>query len=141
MAENSRFRPNVSIPLKNFALWGVFVILVLWAFFGFSLLSIFLFLIYLILGFIYLMFKLTVQFEVGDDFIIKRNILFKWTKAKRIDYSSISHFDIEKGVIIKLKSGEIFTMDNSQAVGILSEKLTSFGIAKKIVNRHENRYK
>ena len=61
-------------------------------------------------------------------------------RVDKIEYKDISHYDIEKGVVMKLKGDTIVTMDNSNAINLLSEKLRDFGIPKIIVNRHNKPY-
>ena len=135
---NPKYTPNLKIPFINLGIAGAIFTFIFWVFFGLSIIFIVFFLIYVLIGFLYILSKLTVNFIVGKDFVIKRNTLTK--KDKKIDFSSISHFDLEKGVQIKLKSGGIFTMDNANAVAQLEENLKEFGVNKRTVNMHNKAY-
>lgn len=79
-----------------------------------------------------------IKYEIGEDFLTKRNSL---SKAERTFlFTEISHYDIEKGVAFQCKNGSVYLMDNANAVALLVKKLEQFGIKRAIVNRHNRSY-
>ena len=72
--------------------------------------------------------------RVGDDSIIFTKGLL--SPELEIHFSDISHYDFDRGVIFKLKSGKIYWLPYLPEYDIVADKLEKFGVEKRIVNRH-----
>lgn len=129
------FMPNLTYPLINTSIFLVIISLVFWAFFSFSIFFIIGTLTSFLAGFIYIILRATISIEVGDDFLTRRNIITN--KTNTISFEKIRHFDVEKGVLLKLKSGLVVNIDNKKAMPLLVKQLNNYGLMQKTVNVHD----
>jgi hypothetical protein len=134
------FRANLKIPLIKLFIWYLIFGIVFWAFLG-GLFTLLIYTpIYLIVAIVYAVNKLTVQITVDSGHYSKTYNYFLFKRTKTVQFADIVQFDLERGIIYKLKNGQIENMDNSSAIPSLETKLRDFGIPKKIVNRHQRDY-
>ena len=139
MADNS-FKQNLNIPtLKLFVLYLIFGAIV-WAFGGKLIFLLIFSPLYVLVGIFYLIIKAGQKTIIGEDFFeIEQNLLFT-KKIKRFAFIDIDSFDAEKGIMLKLKKGGTFNMDNSSAAPYLLKNLNTFGIPQRTITSHDRPY-
>ncbi len=142
METNSNtFNPNLKNPLIKLLIWLVITGLVIWAFLGTLFLFVIFIPLYILVAILYLILKLTITVIVNDDhYITKHNYLIK-TTVRKVAFEDISHYDIETGIVLKFKKGVTGSMDNNAAVPLLINKLDTYGIPRRTVNRTERHYR
>lgn len=139
ISDEKHFRPSIRIPLFYLLVWGGILGLIAWAFLG-PFILLFLFLpLFFIVSLFFLIVKGCTHYYIGDSRLIKKNKLFG--KETIIHYENISHYDTEKGVMIRLRNGKIFNVDNHMAKAPLINHFQNIGLPKKGVNNHNRHTK